>query len=207
MNSILDFINNASMMSFLVASIVLILAPGPDIIFLLTQSVRHGKGAGLATALGLSLGNLIHTLLVASGLALLLQSSAQVFNIVRVTGAFYLLWLAANTLRQVDTEDQQRTTQVHCFRRGLLMNILNPKVALFFIAFLPQFVITGSLPAALQLIVLGLIFTMMVMSIFISISLLAERAQPLCSLEMRSSMLFRGLIASVYALIALQLFI
>ena len=123
-------------MSFCVASIILILAPGPDMIFLITQSIKHGKGAGLATALGLSLGNLIHSILVASGFSLLILSSAQAFNIIRVLGAFYLLWLAANTLRDMSMSTEPIAGQSNLFRQGLLMNILNPKVALFFICLL-----------------------------------------------------------------------
>lgn len=193
-------------MGFCVASIILILAPGPDMIFLITQSIKHGKGAGLATALGLSLGNLIHSILVASGFSLLILSSAQAFNIIRVLGAFYLLWLAANTLRDMSMSTEPIAGQSNLFRQGLLMNILNPKVALFFIAFLPQFVIADSMIPALQIILLGLIFTTLVIIIFISISLLAERLQTRCTDKIRSSMLLRGLIAAVYTFIALQLF-
>lgn len=205
MHTILDFINHAPLFGFIFASVILILAPGPDIIFLITQSIQHGRKAGLATAVGLSLGNLFHTILAATGVSLVLLNSQQSFNIIKVLGAFYLLWLAAQSLRTIDN-DSTPTRQANLFRQGLIMNMLNPKVALFFIAFLPQFVVAEGLPSNQQMLLLGGVFTTLVLIIFCSVGVCAQQLHVLCSNQLRASMLLRGLVASLYTLIAMQLF-
>ncbi|WIO74347.1 LysE family translocator [Porticoccaceae bacterium LTM1] len=163
---------------FILSSLVLIMAPGPDVVFLVAQSVRHGRLAGLATALGLALGNLVHTLAAALGVSIIFQTSALAFMALKIIGALYLLFLAYKIFRpasQTDSEEIQ-TTQISSrglLVRGLLMNIFNPKVALFFLAFLPQFVISQDGPVWIQMGLLGVVFTLLVVLVFGGIGMLA----------------------------------
>ena len=127
---------------FLFAAVLLALSPGPDNLFVLTQSALHGRRVGWLITLGLCTGLLVHTTAVVIGVAALLRTSAVAFNILRVAGAAYLLWLAwqmwrATSLPAGNARPPLRNWQY--YRRGIIMNVTNPKVTLFFLAFLPQF--------------------------------------------------------------------
>jgi threonine/homoserine/homoserine lactone efflux protein len=152
----------ASLTLFIVASWVLILTPGPDTLYVLTRGIAQGKQAGVISALGVTLGIFVHTLAAAFGLAIVLQTSALAFLIVKYVGALYLLYLGIKTLKDRSSltlapEHKPRQLRV-LFWQGVLSNVTNPKVALFFLAFLPQFVHPerGYIPA--QMMVLGLVF-------------------------------------------------
>lgn len=162
---------------FSTASILLALAPGPDNIFVLTQSAMKGRMAGIVVTLGLCTGLVVHTSAVALGVAAVFQASALAFTMLKFVGAAYLLYLAwgafragANTL---PSEENREIRLSRFYLRGILMNVTNPKVSIFFLAFLPQFTSpeNGSLP--LQLIVLGAIFIVVTLLVFGGISLLA----------------------------------
>ncbi|HSC63368.1 MAG TPA: LysE family translocator [Caldimonas sp.] len=123
--------------------------PGVDLLFTLTRTLRHGVAGGVAAALGVAAGCVVHTLVAAFGLAALLAASAAAFTAVKWAGAAYLLWLAIGLLREAavrtalaesPTLPAKATTLAAIFRQGLLTNVLNPKVALFFLALLPQFI-------------------------------------------------------------------
>jgi threonine/homoserine/homoserine lactone efflux protein len=151
-----------SLMLFLAASWVLILTPGPDTLYVLTRGIAQGKQAGVISALGVTLGIFVHTLAAAFGLALVLQTSAFAFLIVKYVGALYLLYLGIKTLKDrsnltLSSEYKPRQLRV-LFGQGILSNVTNPKVALFFLAFLPQFVHPENGHVPVQMIVLGLIF-------------------------------------------------
>src|SRR5581483_2126472 len=129
---------------FLVAGLGLVLIPGPNIIYIVTRSVDQGRRAGLVSALGVEMATLVHVTAAAFGLSALLLSSALAFSVVKYVGAAYLIYLGIRTLL---TRDQHQETVVvepkslsHIFFQGVLVNLLNPKTALFFFAFLPQFV-------------------------------------------------------------------
>jgi len=147
---------------FSAAAIALLLVPGPAVLFVVAQSVHGGRRAGLVSVLGLHAGTLVHIAAAAVGLSSLLVSSATAFEIVKYAGAAYLIALGVRRL--VDRRD--RTTVVaprsaprrRLFVNGIVVNVLNPKTALFFLAFLPQFVDVSAGSAALQMIVFGLIF-------------------------------------------------
>lgn len=159
-----------SILLFIGASILLILAPGPDLLFTLTQGMTNGRRAGISTALGLSLGNIVHTLAAILGLSLIIKTSALAFTIFKILGAGYLFYLTYQVIKhrkdpiEVSTEPTAQTKGL--FLRGFLMNVLNPKVAIFFLTFLPQFVNyqTGNVP--MQLTVLGFIFILLTAIIF-----------------------------------------
>lgn len=142
------------------ASIVLVIVPGPAVIYILTRSVAQGRAAGLASAAGVNLGSAIHVLAAVAGLSVILASSAFAFSVVKWAGVGYLLWIGVRTLRRSDEAFRVAETEPDSLRRifvqGVLVNVLNPKVAMFFLAFLPQFVDPSDPNAALQSLVLGM---------------------------------------------------
>ena len=165
---------------FIVASVLLILAPGPDVIFLISQSIGQGPRAGFLIALGLACGNLVHTCLAALGISVVFRASPLAFQGLKIAGVVYLLYLAWKAVRagRPDVGDPTRATSLprrghDLFLRGVLMNVLNPKVALFFLAFLPQFVSPNAGPVWAQMVLYGVIFTALVVVIFGAIGLTA----------------------------------
>ena len=147
---------------FLAASWALILAPGPDMIYVITRGVAQGRKAGLLSAFGVTLGILVHTTFAAFGLAVLLQTSAMAFLVVKYVGAMYLIYLGFKALKDKSSfnllEPQDAMNARAIFWQGVLSNVLNPKIALFFLAFLPQFVSQNSSYTTLQMFTLGIIF-------------------------------------------------
>ncbi|BAB07214.1 LysE family translocator [Halalkalibacterium halodurans] len=155
---------------FMGSAIMLIIIPGPDLVFTITQGMTNGRKAGVITAMGLSLGNIVHTLAAVLGLSLIIQTSVVVFTIFKLAGAMYLFYLAYKALKHRKEEirvNSEKTNDLKgLFLRGLIMNVLNPKVAIFYLTFLPQFVNYQSANISLQLCILGLIFIIMTAIIF-----------------------------------------
>ncbi len=147
--------------TFFGAAVLLSLSPGPDNVFVLLQSAQHGRRAGLLVVLGLCTGLIGHTLAVALGLAALFAASALAFTALKLAGAAYLLWLAWQVLRAPVGEfnpSGPTTSAGRLYRRGVLMNLSNPKVAIFFLALLPQFTRPELGPVAPQIMLLGAVF-------------------------------------------------
>lgn len=156
---------------FFAASLALALAPGPDNLFVLVESARHGRTAGWLVTLGLCTGLLFHTAAVALGLAALIAASAAAFTLVKASGALYLGWLAWGALRSrggdgTATGEGPQESGGALYRRGILMNITNPKVTIFFLAFLPQFASPERGPLWLQFVALGLVFQFATLLVF-----------------------------------------
>jgi threonine/homoserine/homoserine lactone efflux protein len=154
---------------FLCASMALTISPGPDNIFVITQGITRGRQAAIVTALGMCSGVSIHTTAAAFGISAIFYSSALAFNLVKYAGAGYLLYLAWKTLRSstaLTLAPHESLPAVALFRRGFIMNVLNPKVALFFLAFLPQFVYPAAGNIPLQMLLLGGIFMVQAVVIF-----------------------------------------
>lgn len=170
-------IESSQLIYFIAASAALTFLPGPDIVFVLTQSISQGKTAGIATASGLCTGVLAHTTAAALGISALLYKSALAFEIVKYAGAAYLIYLAVKALKEGDqlisADSVQRTDVFALYKKGVLMNILNPKVALFFLAFLPQFVNVQAGKVPLQMILLGVVFMVQAWLIFSLVSVFA----------------------------------
>jgi len=147
---------------FVGVSWALIIAPGPDMLYVITRGMAHGRRAGMLSAIGVVCGILVHTTAAAFGLSLLIQTSALAFLAVKFTGAVYLLYLGFKTWREKSTFHLQTSASSAkssaVFWQGVLSNVLNPKIAIFFLAFLPQFVDKGSSHVALQMMILGLTF-------------------------------------------------
>jgi len=147
---------------FLSAGILLNLAPGPDTFYILARSGAEGRAVGVASALGIAAGSVVHTAAAALGLSVLLATSAIAFDVVRYAGAAYLVYLGVRMLVQrgdasAEANRRGRGTAA-AFRQGMLTNVLNPKVALFFLAFLPQFISPTAANAKLGFAILGLSF-------------------------------------------------
>ena len=164
--------------AFFAASLALGIAPGPDNLFVLTQATLHGARAGLMVTLGLCTGLLLHTAAVTLGLAALIHTSNVAFAVLKTAGAVYLLWLAWQAFRAGTTAAVQAPRSLsaarYC-RRGIVMNVANPKVSLFFLAFLPQFADPARGPLAPQFILLGSVFIVATLLVFGSIALAAAR--------------------------------
>jgi threonine/homoserine/homoserine lactone efflux protein len=148
--------------AFVVASAILGITPGPDIIYVTVRGAAQGPRAGLAAAAGLCTGIIGHTALCVAGISALLAASATAFTIVKFAGAAYLIWLGIGMLRgggRIDLSNDIAAQPVAAiYRQTILMNLLNPKVALFFLAFLPQFADPAAGPLAPQLALLGFLF-------------------------------------------------
>src|SRR5215216_3354842 len=147
---------------FIGVSWALILSPGPDMIYVITRGMAHGRRAGILSAIGVVCGILVHTTAAAFGLTLILQTSAFAFLFVKLFGAAYLLYLGIKAWRDKSAFHLHTSISVArssaLFWQGVLSNILNPKIAIFFLAFLPQFVDQGSSHVTLQMTILGVTF-------------------------------------------------
>jgi RhtB (resistance to homoserine/threonine) family protein len=148
---------------FLAAGMLLNLTPGPDTAYILGRSIAQGREAGIASALGISIGSFFHTCAAALGLSAILATSAFAFSAIKLLGGAYLVFLGIKML--LDRRKQlslpanfRRRTTIAAFRQGVLTNILNPKVALFFLAFLPQFIDPASNAKIMAFVTLGLTF-------------------------------------------------
>lgn len=159
--------------AFIGSSFIITLAPGPDIIFSITQGLTHGKKAGFTTALGLASGNIVHTLLAILGIAVIFKTNSTAFNVLKYFGVFYLTFLGVQSFRhRKDPLHLQKgnNKDKNLFLRGFVMNVLNPKVAIFFIAFFPQFIIPNAGSITQQMLILGGIFILLVILIFGTLS-------------------------------------
>lgn len=147
---------------FISVSWALIIAPGPDMIYVITRGMAHGRKAGMLSAIGVVCGILVHTSAAAFGLTLIIRTSAIAFLIVKFIGAVYLLYLGLRTWREKSAFHLQAAassaSSSALFWQGVLSNVFNPKIAIFFLAFLPQFVERGSSHVTLQMVILGLTF-------------------------------------------------
>lgn len=166
-----------TLLTFIFASTVLAFAPGPDNIFVLTQSALYGKRSGILVTLGLCTGLLVHTSAIALGLAGIFRLSATAFSLLRVFGALYLLYLAWQAIKAsrstLQTDKAPVLSDIALYRRGIIMNLSNPKIAIFFLAFLPQFTDPAAGSLSSQLMLLGALFIIIAFLVFSLISCLA----------------------------------
>jgi threonine/homoserine/homoserine lactone efflux protein len=154
-------LDERTVLAFIPIAIALIVSPGPDSIYTLTRSISDGRTSGITAALGSSSGSLVHTTAAVLGLSALLRTSAVAFTVVKLLGATYLVYLGIQTLRNSEefevTPESTNFTPGESYRNALLINVLNPKVAIFFLAFLPQFVNPEG-AVSVQLFMLGVLF-------------------------------------------------
>lgn len=142
------------------ASVVLVVVPGPAVMYIVTRSISQGRAAGLASSVGVNVGSTVHVVAAVAGLSVILASSAVAFSAVKWAGVAYLAWIGIRTLtspvRAFEIEERSPDSLRRVFVQGVIVNVLNPKVAMFFLAFLPQFVDPADTDAALQSLVLGM---------------------------------------------------
>lgn len=169
----MDLLPPSTALAFFGAAVLLALAPGPDNLFVLVQSALRGRTAGLLVVLGLCSGLLVHTAAVALGLATLFATSALAFGLLKAVGAAYLVWLAWQAWRApTAAADGAAAADVGAlYRRGIVMNVTNPKVSIFFLAFLPQFVSAERGDVGRQVMLLGALFMLATLLVFGAIAL------------------------------------
>jgi threonine/homoserine/homoserine lactone efflux protein len=168
-------LRDGNLILFLAASLVVIVAPGPDNILVLTRGVTLGRKAALVSAAGASVGLVTHSLFAAAGLSVLLARSAVAFSVVKYVGAAYLIYLGVKALLDRESfvlaEGTPRVGLRSVFAQAVASNVLNPKIAVFFLAYLPQFADADAGGTALQLLALGLTFALLTWVIFSAIAL------------------------------------
>lgn len=156
---------------------LLTLMPGPDIIYVLVQSVINGKKYGIATSLGLVSGIIIHTTLVAFGVSAILKQSETLFFVIKLLGALYLMYLSFLTYKSTDevllASKVEKKGLIQLFKQGFIMNVLNPKVSIFFLAFFPGFLFSNTLNTVTQFYILGALFMLQALLIFCIVSILS----------------------------------
>ncbi len=162
---------------FAVASVVLALTPGPDMVYIATRSAAQGRIAGVVSTLGIHAGVLVHTFAAALGLSALIAASAVAFSVVKYAGAAYLIYLGIQTLLSSTETVEVKTTEPaklkSIFYQGLVTNVLNPKVILFFLAFLPQFIDPARGNVTLQLFLLGVLLVVVTLPVDIGVALVS----------------------------------
>ena len=154
--------NTELLISFIIATATLAISPGPDNIFVLIQSITYGKKQGMSIVCGLISGCIIHTTLVAFGLSVFIKSNSELIFILKLLGAGYMLYLAYNVLKSTDvinTNAQTESKSVQAlFKQGFIMNVINPKVSIFFMAFFPAFLFSETHSLVVQFYTLGFLF-------------------------------------------------
>ncbi|MBT8085816.1 MAG: LysE family translocator [Woeseia sp.] len=196
---------------FILASVLLALSPGPDNIFVLTQSALSGPRAGLVVTLGLCSGLIVHTTAVAMGVAVIFQSSAIAFSALKIAGAGYLAYLAwqafragASTLKPADSP---AIPLRRLYLRGIVMNVTNPKVSIFFLAFLPQFADPQRGSLVLQILALGAAFAASTILIFGTLAVFAGSIGQWLMQSARSQRVMNRIAGTVFLLLAAKLLI
>ncbi len=200
---------------FFGSSLLLAAAPGPDNIFVLAQSTAHGWKTGVLVTLGLCTGLIFHTAAAALGLAAILKASPGLLRLIAVLGGAYLLYLAAISVKAIlfsqPSEPEQKTARKSArslYLRGIVMNITNPKVTLFFLAYLPQFVSPGYSPAVVQISAFGIIFMISALTVFSALSLGASAlTSTFRSGSIRTGTILNLAVALVYIVLSARIFV
>ena len=196
--------------AFTAASLVLIFTPGPDMTLFLGETLRGGRARGLAAMLGVATGLLLHTMLAAIGLSAVLAASAGAFLAIKVAGVAYLLWLGIDALRHgtaltLEAGPPHREPLHRAYLMGLGVNLLNPKIVMFFLTFLPQFVVTTEPQAGTKLTFLGLYFIALAVPICAGLIIAADRVVATLRRSRRVVRAFDWLFAGLMAALALRL--
>lgn len=170
---------------FLISSLVLTLMPGPDILFVINQSLANKK-SGFIISIGLCSGLVIHTLILVFGLSVFIESNKNLVLYLKYFGALYLFYLAYTELR---TKDKlvHKDTNKSLFLRGLYMNLINPKVFFFFIAYFPNFLFSDTISISFQFLILGIIFIIQALVVFFTVSLISNKITALLKVDTHSN--------------------
>jgi len=195
--------------AFFLVSVLLALTPGPDNVFVLLQSAMRGRAAGMLVVLGLCTGLVVHTTAVAHGLAAVVADSAMAFTILKFIGAAYLLYLAWQAFRApaggASAGTTERISRGQMYARGIIMNLTNPKVAIFFLAFLPQFANPAHGNLVLQMLWLGAVFIVATLIVFGAIAYFSGSFGAALNRSARAQRLLNQLSGMVFAGLAIRL--
>jgi threonine/homoserine/homoserine lactone efflux protein len=198
-----------SLLVFFAASALLALAPGPDNLFVLTLSALHGPRAGWLVTLGLCTGLVVHTLAVAAGIAAIFQASELAFTSLKIVGACYLLYLAWGAFRasaaRLESNAETRLDAGQLYRRGIVMNLTNPKVSIFFLAFLPQFADPARGSLSLQMVLLGGVFIAAALLVFGTIAALAGTLGAWLNQSTRAQVVMNRVAGTIFVALAIRL--
>jgi len=207
----MDFIPSASVIAaFSIAAAILALTPGPDMTLFVSRALMQGRAAGFAAMTGAYCGILVHTGLAAFGLSALLAASPRAFFAVKVAGALYLVWLAVQALRHgsaltLERRDKPRQALLQTWLTGIGINLLNPKIVLFFVTFLPQFVSAGDPDAAGKLAFLGLYFMVVSLPITSAMVFTADKFSALLRKSRRVTRTLDYLFAGIFGTFAAKI--
>jgi threonine/homoserine/homoserine lactone efflux protein len=194
--------SSISLLGFVAAALVILLIPGPGVLYVVARSIEQGRRAGLVSVLGLSTGVFVHIAAAVAGISAVLLASATAFGIIKTLGAGYLIYLGLRALIARRTADGIETTVPRATHRlfmdGVFVSILNPKIAVFFIAFLPQFAEPSRGPIPQQILLLGLIYVALALITDSGYALLADRVRHLLGGRIARGSLPRYVSASVY---------
>ncbi len=197
-----------SLILFLAAALALNVTPGPDMLYVAARSTSEGRAAGIVSALGIAAGTLVHITAVALGLAAVLAAVPVAYTAVRLAGALYLIYLGTRALLLQGTHEVvtlQRATLGRVFAQGVLTNVLNPKVALFFLAFLPQFVSPAHGSTVTQIVALGLMFDVSGTTVNLVVALGASGAAASMRRRSRPARIMRRVTGGIFIAIGLRL--
>ena len=188
---------------FLISSLVLTLMPGPDILFVLNQSLENKK-SGFLISIGLCSGLVIHTLILMFGLSVFIETNEYLINYLKYFGALYLFYLAYVEF-QTKLNKEIESNSTNLFFRGLYMNLVNPKVLLFFIAYFPNFLFSETISVSLQFLILGLIFILQALIIFFIVSIASNNLSSYLKIDIRNKKLtyFKSIVFIVIGLLIL----
>ncbi|MBR9852968.1 MAG: LysE family translocator [Algicola sp.] len=208
----LETVNYPILIGFLVSSLALAISPGPDNIFVLAQSISNGTKAGMATVFGLVSGCLVHTTLLAFGVSEIIKRSDTLFFAIKLFGAMYLLYLAYKVYQSdasilLDKEGQPAKSPRKLFWTGFTMNVLNPKVTIFFLAFFPGFLFSDTLNTVIQFYALGLLFMLSALLVFGSIAFLAGNISSYLISHKKAGVYLKWVQIIVFTGIAIYLFL
>ena len=166
-----------TLITFLLASFTLTISPGPDILYVISQSIIKGKKSAFMISLGLTTGLLVHTFLVAVGLSVIISQNENILNMIKLLSVFYFFYLIVMVFlkRKDNLKQSEEGFSKNQFKKGLIMNLLNPKVSLFFIAFFPNFLFHDQISNQIQFLILGLIFWLQATIIFLLVSVFSSK--------------------------------
>lgn len=187
---------------FLISSLALTLMPGPDILFVVNQSLDKKKN-GIITSLGLCTGLIFHTMFLAFGLSALINSNKDLMTFLKYFGTMYLFYLAYLEIKSVNKINKSLNSKL--FLRGLYMNLINPKVLIFFIAYFPNFLFSDTIKISNQFLILGFVFILQALVVFIFVSVLANKLIKYLSIDSKNKMLkyFKSFILIIIAVLIL----
>jgi threonine/homoserine/homoserine lactone efflux protein len=172
-------LESMSLLGFVAAALVVLVIPGPGVLYVVARSLSQGQGAGLVSVLGLSVGALVHVAAATLGLSAILLASATAFGIIKFLGAAYLVYLGLamiltrQSVAELDADEDRKLTRL--FTDGVIISVLNPKIAIFFLAFLPQFVDPGQGTVPLQILFLGTLYVLLALFTDGAYAILASR--------------------------------